>query len=74
MNEAYQNYLAYLRESTNMITCSWSMPYRGVTIHGANYNGVAVVTCHLPEGRTIYSKSLTMMKGLIRKQQLGEMK
>jgi hypothetical protein len=50
------------------------MPYRGVTIHGANYNGVAVVTCHLPEGRTIYSKSLTMMKGLIRKQQLGEMK
>jgi hypothetical protein len=74
MNQAYQNYLAYLRESTNMITCSWSMPYRGVTIHGANYNGVAVVTCHLPEGRTIYSKSLTMMKGLIRKQQLGEMK
>jgi hypothetical protein len=67
MNQAYQNYLAYLRESTNMITCSWSIPYRGETIYGASYNGTEVLTCHIV-GRTIYSKSLTMMKGLIRKQ------
>lgn len=69
MNQSYQRHLAFLRESTHIVTRSWSMPYNGQTIYGARYNGTEVLTCHIA-GRAIYSKSLKMMKGLIRK--LGE--
>jgi hypothetical protein len=43
ISEKYQTTLAHQRISTNIISCSWSVFYKGEYINGANYNGVGIL-------------------------------
>jgi|688.fasta_scaffold697575_2 hypothetical protein len=66
ISKRYQNTLAYRRSSTNIISCSWSVFYRGEYINGANYNGVTILSSVLPCGLIVYSKNMDRIKGYIR--------
>jgi hypothetical protein len=66
ISKRYQNTLAYRRSSTNIISCSWSIFYKGGYINGANYNGVTILSSVLPCGLLVYSKNMDRIKSYIR--------
>jgi len=62
---SYQETLQHRRESTNIVTSSYTIKYRGFYIHGANYNGQHI--CYVSQGFLhYYSKSLESVKRKIR--------
>jgi len=74
ISKRYQNTLAYRRSSTNIINCSWPVFYKGEYIHGANYNGVAILSSVLPCGLTVYSKNMDRIKSYIRAYKQNKLK
>lgn len=66
ISEKYQSRLRHQRNSTNIISCSWAMFYKGEYIHGANYNGVGILSAHMPCGLILFSKNMDMLKKMIR--------
>jgi len=66
ISKCYQITLAYRCRSTNIISCSWSVFYKGEYINGADYNGVTILSSVLPCGLIVYSKNMARIKGYIR--------
>ena len=66
ISEKYQITLKHRRSSTNIISCSWTMFYKGEYINGANYNGVNILSAYMPCGLILYSKNMDMIKKMIR--------
>jgi hypothetical protein len=42
------------------------MFYKGEYINGANYDGVGILSAHMPCGLILYSKNMDMIKKMIR--------
>lgn len=61
-----QQKLIKQRESTNIVTCSYTINYLGFYIHGANYNGVHICYVQLIGCACYYSKSIEQVKKRIR--------
>ena len=66
ITEKYQSRLKHQRSSTNYISCSWAVFYKGEYINGANYNGVNILSAYMPCGLILYSKNMDMIKKMIR--------
>ena len=66
ISEKYQLTLKHRRSSTNIISCSWAVFYKGEYINGANYNGVNILSAYMPCGLILYSKNMDMLKKMIR--------
>jgi hypothetical protein len=66
ISKCYQNTLAYRRNSTNIISCSWAVFYKGEYINGANYNGAEILSAYMPCGLILYSKNMIIIKKMIR--------
>jgi hypothetical protein len=74
ISKCYQNTLAYRRASTNIISCSWTVFYKGEYINGANYNGVTILSSVLPCGLIVYSKNMDRIKGYVRAYKQNKLK
>ena len=61
----YQKTLMFQRESTNIISSSYTILYKGFYIHGANYNGVHICHTYLTCENCYYSKSIEQVKKTI---------
>jgi hypothetical protein len=66
ISEKYQSRLKHQRSSTNYISCSWAVFYKGEYINGANYNGVNILSAYMPCGLILYSKNMDIIKKMIR--------
>ena len=66
ISEKYQSRLKHQSSSTNIISCSWSVFYKGEYINGANYNNVTILSSVLPCGLIVYSKNMARIKSYIR--------
>lgn len=66
ISEKYQLRLKHQRSSTNIISCSWVVFYKGEYINGANYNGVGILSAYMPCGLILYSKNMDTIKKMIR--------
>ena len=62
----YQKTLKHQRESTNIISSSYTIFYKGFYIHGAKYNGVHICHTYLTREKCYYSKSIEQVKKTIR--------
>ena len=62
----YQKTLMFQRESTNIISSSYTILYKGFYIHGAHYNGVHICYVQLIGAACYYSKSIEQVKKRIR--------
>ena len=62
----YQKTLMFQRESTNIISSSYTLFYKGFYIHGANYNGTHICYVQLIGAACYYSKSIEQVKKTIR--------
>jgi hypothetical protein len=66
ISEKYQSRLKHQSNSTNRISCSWAVFYKGEYINGANYNGAGILSAYMPCGLILYSKNMDMIKKMIR--------